>query len=205
MNYVIVDDLVTKVEQRRLEVAVLDRSDMDWRYSPKSTASDLDAIEKSTKVDPNIFVDPVGSFCHNLYYDPIGVQPAVSPFYSLVENFPAAIEQKFNVKVNRLLRMHIMLTMPDPKNQSKYGIPHVDYTEYPTAKTIVYYINDSTGDTVLFNEKYQSDLDTNIGKKNILTRVSPKKGRAVMFDTLQFHAASRSHTNHRAILNINFI
>lgn len=205
MSYVIVDDLVSKFEQRKLEVAVLHQSNMEWHYSPTSTYSDLDIIEQFRNNDPDIFVDVGGSFCHNLYLDPIGVNPIKSQFYPLVESFPGAIEEKFKVKVNRVLRMNIMLTMPDVRNEFKYGVPHVDYIEYPGSKTIVYYINDSTGDTVLFDEQYQPRSKINTQQKKILTRVSPKKGRAVMFDTFQYHAASRSFSNHRAILNINFV
>jgi hypothetical protein len=77
----------------------------------------------------------------------------------------------------------------------------VDVPNIPENMTAVYYINDSTGDTVIFNESY--------GHKGELTekiRVSPKQGRLVLFNGHLLHAGNYPTTNTpRLIANINFI
>ena len=79
---------------------------------------------------------------------------------------------------------------------------HVDNFENGT-KTLVYYINDSDGDTFLF------DLLQPLKGEYLfdeVSRVSPKKGRIVVFDTLRLHAPSNPiYYPRRYILNINFI
>jgi hypothetical protein len=203
MDYIVVDDLIPKIEQRNIEIAVLEKSDMEWHYSPYSTYSDTKLVNQFRKNDPNIFVDVGGSFSHVIYFNNLNGREVKSSYFDLFKIFPSFIEKKFNVQVNQLLKMNIMLTMPDFASEHKYGLPHVDFTDFPGGKTIVYYINNSSGDTILFNEKFESEFDTST--KTIGSQVSPKRGRAVMFDNRQYHAASRSTTNHRAIININFI
>ena len=48
---------------------------------------------------------------------------------------------------------------------------------------MLYYVNDSDGDTIIYNEKTKFD-DCNVMKMNftIKKKVSPKQGRVVLFD-----------------------
>lgn len=87
-------------------------------------------------------------------------------------------------------------------------------------KTLLYYFNDSDGDTMLMNERY-IDNDVNIypdlkarmlelGREleintTLLTRVTPKKGRILCFDGARYHAPSNPiKSKFRYVLNINF-
>ena len=64
---------------------------------------------------------------------------------------------------------------------------------------MVYYVNDSDGDTVLFNEFY------NTKSVSINRRIAPKKGRAVIFDSNRFHASSNPiNTPTRFVINFTF-
>lgn len=200
----VVDDLLTKIEQRNIELAALYQihSPILWVHSPYSTYSDTKISEKFRANDPNIFPNDISSFSHTIYSDLHGTVNK-SDFYSLFARLPTAISKKFNVNVSKVLKMNIRLTTPDVSLKEYYGIPHVDFTEHPQGKTIIYYINDSDGDTILFNEMYKDKFD--FSKKTVSQRVSPKRGRAVMFDMNRYHAATRSTVGPRAIININFI
>lgn len=79
---------------------------------------------------------------------------------------------------------------------------HVD--NFEEHKTLIYYLNDSDGDTFLFdkiwnpNEKHY--------KVNIEQRVTPKQGRIVCFNGRRFHAPSNPiYYPRRYIMNINFV
>jgi len=69
--------------------------------------------------------------------------------------------------------------------------PHTDQ-ETPHLSCI-YYINDSDGDTIFYNEN-----------KEEIKKVSPKKGRIAFFDGSIPHSGSRPSTTHRRLININF-
>jgi len=82
--------------------------------------------------------------------------------------------------------------------------PHIDYP-YDNITTI-FYLNDSDGDTVLFNE-YGNDINT-VYKRERLTeinRVSPKANRLLIYDGNRLHTGN-SPVNHkrRILLNSNF-
>ena len=55
--------------------------------------------------------------------------------------------------------------------------PHVDLNIPHTS--LIYYVNDADGDTLFFDEDYETQIDS----------VTPKKGRAVLFNGLIPHAA----------------
>ena len=71
--------------------------------------------------------------------------------------------------------------------------PHVDNTE--KHKVVIYYANDSDGDTFFFDKNLK-----------IVDRVTPKKGRFILFDGDSLHAAGfNSTTDIRLNINFNFI
>jgi hypothetical protein len=78
-------------------------------------------------------------------------------------------------------------------------MPHVDFT--PPVKglvTAIYYINDSDGDTVMFNQ---------LGDKLLpIQTITPKRGRLVMFNGARYHSGNcPTNDKPRALLNINFL
>jgi hypothetical protein len=76
-----------------------------------------------------------------------------------------------------------------------YNVPHVD--SHGKHNTIIYYVNDSDGDTIIFNES--------IGNKKltIKSKFSPISNTAVFFDSKLLHASTPPRKNKtRIVLNI---
>ena len=72
-------------------------------------------------------------------------------------------------------------------------MPHVDYEEQGIT-TALYYVNDSDGDTVFFDDTY-----------NIVQRIKPEKGKGVIFDNLIYHASTCPQVhNTRMVINFNY-
>ena len=100
--------------------------------------------------------------------------------------------EKAGVPFKTLLRIRLGLfprTMIDVPHHN----PHVDF--YQAHNNALYYVNDSDGDTIVFNETYedvsqeQSALYTKEGKFTVARRISPKKGRMIGFDGRHYHAS----------------
>ena len=60
---------------------------------------------------------------------------------------------------------------------------------------MLYYVCDSDGDTIIFNEKEESE------KYTVQKRVTPKQGRVVLFDGRFYHTAEQPMDNVRCVIN----
>jgi hypothetical protein len=67
----------------------------------------------------------------------------------------------------------------------------------------LYYVNDSDGDTFLFNRTKKDGPIPKDSELEILKRVSPKKGRVVLFDGSRYHSSSGPSKDVRCIINFN--
>jgi hypothetical protein len=109
------------------------------------------------------------------------------------------LEQKFNREFeSRLIRAKANLMLRH-SNYPKdfYTIPHIDH--FGEIETFLYYVNDSDGDTVVFNEKNtESTLTVN-------NRITPVRGKSVLFDSSYFHSSTPpTEHNERVVLNFVF-
>ena len=119
--------------------------------------------------------------------------------------FPLLLEFAEPLGVKSLKRMRINAIPAMGNNNIRF--PHIDYIP-PNFWNVIYYFNDTDGDTVIYNERSNSDDQTEfLLSKDVWTikqRVSPKKGRAVAFKGDLFHSSSCPKNKSRLILNINF-
>jgi len=97
-----------------------------------------------------------------------------------------------NILLKEYIQGTCYIDFPNP-NPGPDLPPHHDQSS--PHLVCLYYINDSDGDTILFEDD----------KKTEIQRVSPKKGRLVCFDGSIPHCGSTSKTNTRATLNFNFL
>ncbi len=75
--------------------------------------------------------------------------------------------------------------------------PHIDIDEGDEHVVVLYYVVDSDGDTVIYNERTESSSYTE------KQRVTPKQGRVVIFDGRQYHTAQQPSNGTRCIVNYN--
>ena len=122
--------------------------------------------------------------------------------YNFIKEFNELLEKHKNkVFSNRLIRIKANVLPKQtnyPENYHNYA--HIDNLDHPV-ETLLYYVNDSDGGTFIFNEKKGDKFD----KLTIKERVTPKKGRAVLFDSNYFHASSSPvKSSSRAVINFVF-
>ena len=91
------------------------------------------------------------------------------------------------------------------KTPDQYNFPHIDIDlnipEPNLACVAIYYVNDSDGDTVIFNEESGTPID----QLTIKQRVASKKGRLVIMPSRFLHAGSHPiDSPYRFVINYNF-
>jgi hypothetical protein len=140
----------------------------------------------------------VPGFSYNffLHKDFNNIEPATinTNEYSFV--LPALLEaiDKFgltSISAENIFRSRARLTLPHPElsEEQRMDNPHIDY-KIPHY-VLLYYVNSTDGDTLM--------LDGNI----IRDRITPKRGRFVLFDGSILHSSSTSTLSPRIIINNN--
>lgn len=132
-----------------------------------------------------------------------------SPLGGLIEAAIIAAIDRTGDKIKSIdrIRLGLIPWAAEPGQQA----PHVDV---PWAhKTGLIYINDSDGDTVIYNEKYDPDsgLDTRAYFETIKDRLTvhstftPQANTMVLFDGLMYHnSSSPVNTPRRVAINFNY-
>lgn len=90
-------------------------------------------------------------------------------------------------------------------------LKELDFLHIDTSKkhfVVLYYVTDSDGDTILTNIEYDGNevLTTHKAtEENIIARVSPKKGRMLIFDGRFYHVASQPTKSMRCVINFDIL
>jgi hypothetical protein len=153
-------------------------TDLDWKYFGASS-------------DPT--QDDVFQFVHFLYSD----GEKKSKYLPYIVPVMEAFEEKTGMKIKQLLRAKFnLLTQRDITEEENNKAIHTDcQPEFPGKYiSMVYYVNDSDGDTVLFDD----DL-------NEIERCTPACGSATWFDSKIKHTATvPKHHKNRIVINFMF-
>ncbi|MBM3393479.1 MAG: hypothetical protein FJY37_02315 [Betaproteobacteria bacterium] len=183
----IIDQAVPKSIQDILEN--ITRGDkMNWFRQERATYGDN---------APGVFpVTPTSrdlpQFTHTIYEIDKPVSQLFHVLLPVITAIPYTVKQLIRIKMN--LGVYTLLDNPEV-----HGMPHVDFTKVAEPLlTAIYYVNDSSGDTIIFDQRFGAS-----GPLTIKQRVPHKKGRLVVFDGRLLHAGNTPRDNTPRI-NINF-
>ena len=137
-------------------------------------------------------------FTHKFYDE---IYNAASYYYqNALELF-----QSINIKYKKFLRIKANFTVPSLNLGTKHQLIHRDIEnehitnkKYPTYKqrlsTFLYYVNDSDGDTIFYDDN-----------KKEIKKFKPKKGTGLIFKSNILHAGSNPvKYDKRIVINYNF-
>jgi hypothetical protein len=199
---IIIDNFLHIINQREI-ANIFQSSEIKWNlkmfpsYGYRLEHIDFDQQDNQTWEDSP-------ALGHALYLKGKEIDTSEQKKY-IINLFQRAIEKHIDAKIE-IIRCIVSIVMPNPNFTAQCMMPHTDWTV--PHETCIYYINSTDGDTVLFDQKYDTSLSVDVNdskKKNVITQISPKQGRAALFDGLQYHAGNPSKTNLRFVLNINYI
>lgn len=185
----IIDDFIPKEKQNEIQINLLGNKGFPYFYSFDTVDSQYEQLLFN---DKDIIHQP--QFVHVLYEN----QNANSTAFEYIMNSFDGTEigklKPKRLKVN-------LLTPPITKNKNAYHLPHFDSSD-PNDITFLYYVCDSDGDTFIFDQKYENKVPK---KLTIKKKVSPKKGRMLIFDSNNFHASSPPfNKDFRCVINMVF-
>jgi len=175
-------------------------TEIPYYYAPNTSYSEDDSFfEHYIKLTKNPNVVENGQFTHAV----LDEGNIVSNLHGFIYPILYMFAEQAKIKINAITRIKINLLLRDKTfKEWNYNFPHSDRGR--GEKAFVYYVNDSDGDTFLFEE---FDDFINIPDNfTVVDRVTPKKGTGVFFDCMRFHASSNPvNMQHRYVINFNFI
>jgi hypothetical protein len=153
----------------------------------------LDKNVKETSQFTHTFCKQNGEKSDNFHY-------LIELLDIIKENF-GPIKNILRIKSNLLLKNESYL-------KNSYHPPHIDWqndsNDYKKIISVLYYVNDSDGDTVFFNEYLTSKFDFKNTELTIQKEITPESGSLLVFKSNQFHTSKPPILTDRRVV-INFI
>ena len=178
------DDIIDKDYQNKIKSVLIGQTryndeDFPWYYIDDITAAGDYENQKR------------GAFVHD-YAD--YEQGITSDFHDLFIDLIKKSCSKLKIKEVDVLQGRSFLQLPTNIKKEDVDSPHTDmiFKHF----VMLYYVCDSDGDTVIYNEKKISEKGLTVQKK-----ISPKQGRVVLFDGAYYHTAEQPNNNIRCIVN----
>ena len=185
---IVIDDFISLDYQEKIkrDLIGLD-NDFSWLYSEDVTgAGDFDSQHRPALGHQYVSIDDddeseITSVYHHLFV------PLLSKAC-----------QHLKMPQTEVIQGRSFLQLPLRNvDTSVVDTPHIDIDEGDEHIVVLYYVVDSDGDTIIYNERIKSDTYTE------KQRVSPKQGRVVIFDGKQYHTAEQPTKGTRCIVNYN--
>ena len=121
----------------------------------------------------------------------------VSDFHEVFLPLLSKACQVLQVPTANIVQGRSFLQFPLNLESTDDDTPHIDLDEGERHIVVLYYVVTSDGDTVIYNERTESDTYT------VKQRVTPKQGREVIFDGGLYHTAQQALKKIRCIVNYN--
>lgn len=187
----IIDNFIPEQWQNDLAATLLSHR-FPWYYSNDVTFEDNSKLNH-----PAMF----HVFCNE--------QQINSPFYDNIYTLTHFVPQHIDKNVIGILQSRAFLQFPlsASKIQNRLDSLHVDLARDHVV--LLYYVIDSDGDTIIVDHKMGDDYmiydDLHHEDYNIIEKISPKKGRAVIFDGRYYHTAQQPKENIRCVINFDMV
>ena len=187
----VIDDFIDKEYQEDIKDVLLGKEEwgdllFPWHYIDDVTA----AFEDDNQGRPglsHVYVE----------YNDDKTSDIVSDFHDLFIPMLELACETLEVPSARIIQGRSFMQFPLNLQSDEDDTPHIDLDEGERHIVVLYYVKDSDGDTVIYNQRTESDVYT------VKQKVTPKQGRVVIFDGGQYHTAQQAINSVRCIVNYN--
>lgn len=177
----IIDDVLPQSYADEIQSFIFQTMNFDWYMLEDITYTNTPHFANLSEQDKTI------GFTHSLL-----MEGQESRYFNLFKIIPHSAIQKSTI-TNSFQYLKARCFLQLPSLEAKHNNVHVDM---PGPHLVcLYYINDSDGDTLLFDKDY----------KTVIQSVTPKKNRAVLFDGSIPHCSSSPTIGKRCVVNFNIL
>tara|TARA_R100000808_G_C2080651_1_gene104632 strand:+ start:46 stop:657 length:612 start_codon:yes stop_codon:yes gene_type:complete len=196
-NYVkVLDNIIPPPFADSIEHKLLSTK-FPWYYVPHHVVKENDVRYNYFSSD-NLVESP------GLIHDFVEDGSINSEHHELFYNLLWFVEREMNFQLSKLYRIRGRMSLRHPGNEHTYTGPHIDYGMPENYYSMIYYVNNSDGDTVIFDKRYECDIDGKSPPK-ILHRIKPKKGTFLLFDGKMYHSGNFPiKADVRVVINYDF-
>ena len=176
--------------------------DVPWYWNPSTSYIPKKGDEVGFNVFEDINTKETPQFTHLFIQDDRDLSK-YSHFIKDVSNYI----NEFVMPVGKIVRVKANLLLKDENYPKEaYHPPHSDVfgENYDKQWTFLYYINDSDGDTIVFDKEWHPENGDVKPELNAVERHTPKAGNALLFKSNIYHTSSPPKTSERRIV-LNFI
>ena len=184
----VIDDFVSLEYQEKIKQELLGlNNNFPWHFTEDVTgAGDYDSQHRPAMSHQYVYINDDD------------VSEIESVFHHLFTPLLSKACQYLKMPQTEVIQGRSFLQLPLRNvDTSVVDTPHIDIDEGDEHIVVLYYVVDSDGDTIIYNERIKSDTYTE------KQRVSPKQGRVVIFDGKQYHTAEQPTKGTRCIVNYN--
>ena len=182
----VIDDFIDLEYQEKIKDNLMGDNSFPWYYIDDVTA----AYEEGNQGRPglsHVYVE------HN----EDNTSEIISEFHELFLPLLNKACQVLQVPRANIVQGRSFLQFPLNLNSSDDDTPHIDLDEGDKHIVVLYYVITSDGDTIIYNQRTESDVYT------VKQKVTPKQGRVVIFDGGLYHTAQQALRQIRCIVNYN--
>jgi len=188
-RFLIIDDIVSLETQEKIKETLLSDS-FPWFY--------LNDVTSPDEISDNT---PAMNHYYRVNYK------TNSKFYNLIEDIGDKGAELYGFDYTDVLQVRSFLQFPLNPNWRKQFVDAL-HCDFDTPHLVVlYYVLNSDGDTIIVNKQIEEDtgVDKNLKYTDyeVLHRITPKQGRAIIFNGKYYHTAEQPTNNARCIINFN--
>jgi len=186
---IVIDDFISLEYQEKIKQDLLGLDNVfPWHYSEDVTAAgDFDSQHRPAMSHQYVEID-----------DDNDTSEVISVYHHLFTPLLSKACQYLKIPETEVIQGRSFLQWPLVNiDTSVVDLPHIDLDEGDEHIVVLYYVVDSDGDTIIYNERTESPSYTE------KQRVSPKQGRVVIFEGGQYHTAAQPTKGTRCIVNYN--
>ena len=183
----VIDDFVSLEYQEKIKQELLGlNNNFPWHFTEDVTgAGDYDSQHRPAMSHQYVYINDDD------------VSEIESVFHHLFTPLLSKACQYLKMPQTEVLQGRSFLQFPLNLKSKDDDTPHIDLDEGERHIVVLYYVKDSDGDTVIYNQRTESDIYT------VKQKVTPKQGRVVIFDGGQYHTAQQAINSVRCIVNYN--